>query len=95
MSLADGMAAIVGVTWGRRTNYMVFRHPKSLVGSTTFFVVSLAILFGFSALSGTALNLGIIIGLASMATAIENLGVAGLDNLLVPVLIGVALTRVA
>jgi len=93
MSLADGLAAVVGVTWGRRTSYMIFRHPKSLVGSVTFFAVSVAILFGYSAMSGSPLNLGIILGLAIMATAIENLGVAGLDNLLVPVVIGVALAR--
>ena len=70
------------------------RHPKSLEGSATFFVVSLAILFGYSALSGNPLHLGVIVGLAAMTTAIENLGVGGLDNLLVPLVIGVALEHI-
>ncbi len=95
MSLADGLAAVVGVTWGKRTRYMVFRHPKSLEGSATFFVVSLAILSGYSALSGTPLQPSTILGLAAATTLIENLGVAGLDNLFVPLVIGVALTRLA
>ena len=95
MSLADGMAAVVGVTWGRSSQYMVFGHPKSMIGSATFFVVSLAILSACSMWFGVPMQLGVIVGLAAATTLIENLGVGGLDNLLVPVVIGVALTQLS
>lgn len=91
MSLADGMAAVVGVTYGRRTQYQVFGHPKSILGSSTFFIISLAILFGYSAVSGHSLSWGFVVALATATTAIENVGIEGIDNLLVPLLVGVTL----
>ena len=93
MSLADGFAAVVGVTWGKSTNYKIFRHTKSIVGSATFFVVSLAILAGYSYVSGQTLQPGMIVGLAMLTTAIENVGIGGLDNLFVPLVVGVVLVQ--
>ncbi len=94
MSLADGLAAIAGVTWGKRTQYKIFGHCKSVVGSATFLVVSVLLLTGFSQLSGTMLQPSVILGIAVMTMAIENLGVFGLDNLLVPLVVGVALEAI-
>ncbi|HEX8182734.1 MAG TPA: hypothetical protein VF575_03995 [Candidatus Saccharimonadales bacterium] len=95
MSLADGLAAVTGVTWGGKTEYKVFRQTKSIVGSATFLVVSIGILVAYSLLSGTVLSPLTIAGLAMTATAVENVGVAGLDNLLIPLLVGVALLYAA
>lgn len=95
MSLADGLAAIMGVRYGKRHHYLVLGHPKSLVGSATFFVVSLILLIGFSVLSGTTISPFFILGVASVATLIENLGVKGLDNLLIPVFVALSLGLVA
>jgi len=92
MGLADGMAAITGVTWGKSTRYRVFGYHKSIVGSLTFFAVSVALLVGYSLVALHGLHPGLIIGLALSATVIENLGVYGLDNLLAPLLVGVVLT---
>lgn len=86
MSLADGLAAVIGVRYGKQS-YLVFRHRKSWLGSLTFFAVSLAILVGYGQLAGAAVNHALLIGGASLATIIENLGVRGLDNVLVPLLI--------
>jgi len=94
MSLADGLAAVVGVTWGKDTQYKVLGHTKSVVGSLTFFVVSLALLTGYSMITMHTIDVTLIIGLAAAATAIENFGGYGLDNLLIPLLVGVVLTRV-
>src|SRR5665213_2636370 len=47
MALADGMAAIIGVQYGNRQKYLVFGHPKSVAGTLTFFIVSIAILLAF------------------------------------------------
>lgn len=86
MSVADGMAAIIGTRFGKGQRYYVLGQAKSIIGTATFFVVSLALLVGYSALVAP-LALPLIIGVAVTATLIENLGVQGLDNILVPLLV--------
>jgi phytol kinase len=90
MSLADGLAAIVGTTYGKRTRYKFLGHTKSIVGTLTFFVVSVLILVAFSHY-GYLLAPTSIILLAVAASLIENVAVHGLDNLLVPVFMSVLL----
>lgn len=90
MSLADGLAAIVGIRYGKQS-YLVFGHRKSIMGSSAFFVVSLLIVIGYAQLSGVSLGWVSLLGLAALTTVIENVGVKGLDNLLVPVLVAVVL----
>ncbi len=91
MSLADGFAAVIGTRYGQRFRYIVFGHAKSVLGTFTFLVVSAVILWGYSKQSGQYLTAVFIFDLSVAASAIENLGVAGLDNLLVPVLVAGAL----
>lgn len=91
MSLADGFAAVVGTNYGQRFRYIVFGHAKSILGTFTFLVVSALVLAGYSHQSGQYLTVVFIFDLAVAASAIENIGVAGLDNLLVPVLVAGAL----
>jgi len=95
MSLADGMAAIVGVEYGikRGKKYHVFGHSKTIIGTLTFFVVSFALLFGYSA-DTSRLSLAWVGIIAAGATVLENLAVAGVDNLLVPLLVALVLTNV-
>jgi len=83
MSLADGFAAVMGVRYGKQS-YLMFSHRKTLVGSLTFFVTSLAILVGYSHFAGAHLSLLFVAGAAAAAAVIENFAVAGLDNLLLP-----------
>ncbi len=92
MSLADGLAAVVGTRYGQRFRYVVFGHAKSLLGTLAFLITSMLVLFGYSQGSGQYLTAIFIFDLAVAAAAIENLGVGGLDNLLVPVLVAGALT---
>lgn len=92
MSLADGFAAVMGVRFGRQS-YLVFSHRKSLVGTLTFFFTSLAILAAYAQLASVHLGAVFMIGAAALAALIENLGVAGLDNLLVPVAIAWLLVK--
>ena len=93
MSLADGLAAIIGVRYGRRNQYHILGAVKSVAGTLTFFVVSLLLLIGYAQYSGAHLSLLYIVGLAAATSAIENLGAYGLDNLLVPLLIATALAH--
>ena len=90
MSLADGLAAVTGVRYGKQS-YLVFGHRKSLVGSLTFFVVSLVILLFFDLMVGTPRGPLFFTGIAALATIVENIGVKGLDNLLVPLLVAALL----
>jgi phytol kinase len=90
MSLADGLAATTGIMWGRSSQYKVFGHTKSVVGTATFVIVSMMIFASFSLFTHHAFSLWFIpIGLA--AAIIENVAVRGLDNLFVPLLVAVAL----
>jgi len=93
MSLADGLAAVFGVRYGNRYKYLVFGHPKSIVGTSTFFVVSLAILLGFRQWADVSLGLGAAVGISALASIVENLAVHGLDNLVLPVVVALLLTR--
>jgi phytol kinase len=91
MSLADGFAAVVGVRYGQTHTYKVLGHTKSLVGSATFFAISVIILLAFTHYSYLILAPYELVGLALGATIIENFGIQGLDNLLVPVAIAAGL----
>jgi phytol kinase len=90
MSLADGAAAVIGARFGKRNSYRIFGQRKSWAGSAAFLVVSLAILGWFMLISPTVPVL-FVVGLACAATALENAGWKGFDNLFVPVLIAVVL----
>jgi phytol kinase len=90
MSLADGLAAVIGVRYGKDNSYKIFRHIKSVIGSLTFFVITASILVGYAVVSHAALRPLDIFALSLMATAVENIAVFGLDNLLVPLLIALA-----
>jgi dolichol kinase len=95
MSVADGMAAIIGVEYGmkqQRWKYHVFGHAKTVIGTLTFFVISAAILFGYSA-DTMRLAWYYVPLIAAATTVIENIGIYGLDNLLAPLLVAVILTQ--
>jgi phytol kinase len=91
MSLADGFAAIIGIRYGKRSQYHVLDQVKSVAGTAAFIVVSTIILFVYRHYSGAHLSIGYIIGLALAAALIENVAVLGLDNLLVPLLVALPL----
>ena len=84
LCLADGLAALIGIRFGKTTVYKVFGSTKSIVGTVTFFAVSLAILTAYAILAPTGLSVPQIVIGAALAAFLENLGVLGLDNLLVP-----------
>ena len=94
MSLADGLAAVIGTRWGNSRRYTVFGSPKTVVGTITFFVVSCAILSYYAAISGALSPMILIAPIALAATILENLAVRGLDNLAVPLFVAGALLLV-
>ena len=84
MGLADGLAAIAGTHFGENNSYKVFGFKKSIAGSLTFLIVSLAVIFISSHIAGNALpwQTGVLAALS--ATLLEIVAVWGLDNLLLP-----------
>ena len=91
MSLADGLAAVIGTNYKLGIRYQVFGHTKSILGSLTFFIVSLLVLIAYAHFAPHQTFKMIYIVYALGATLLENIGVAGLDNLVVPVFIAVIL----
>jgi len=91
MSLADGLAAVIGIRYGKKNAYRVFGQAKSLAGTTTFFVISLATLLIDVRLGVIHQNVVLLFSLALSASLIENLGAYGLDNIFVPLLIACVL----
>lgn len=95
LALADGLAAIVGVKYGKKTAYNVLSHGKSLVGSLTFFIVSLAIFTSSMLFISHATSpslFGWFIWSALALTLIENISWYGLDDVTVPISVILILT---
>jgi dolichol kinase len=99
MALADGFAAVVGVAAKKKTTIFKFNgHTKTIIGSTTFFVISYALnLVYWFALEGSVLNSGgmsvmtpIIFSIVSstLLTLVEIISPKGSDNVIVPLLAG-------
>lgn len=95
MALADGLAAVVGVEFGKRTSYKVLGHTKSVLGSAVFFAISLAIIWGYTIVHDVTLIPLVFVGIAGVATLLENISFKGLDNLTVPLWIAFVLTQIS
>lgn len=98
MSLADGLAAIIGITYGRRNRYTVFGQQKSVAGTLTFYVVATMLVIGFLAVRANGfqeLTFPFVAVWLPIATAfLENISVMGTDNITVPLLVMITLTYV-
>jgi len=92
MSLADGFAAVVGERFGKQS-YLIFGHRKSLAGSLTFYIVSMAIFVFYVYGSGTDLSPFVVVVTSLVATGVENVAVKGLDNIVLPIFVSVVLSR--
>ncbi len=91
LSIADGLAAVVGLGWGDTNSYKVLGRAKSIAGTAAFIVASFFILVAYSLLSGSSTSLLTILWLPFAAAATENIAVQGTDNLVIPLLIAVVL----
>jgi dolichol kinase len=95
LALADGIAALIGVHYGKRTAYTIISHGKSLAGSAAFFIVSFCIFAGASVLVADDKLPAYYVSFAGAAlilTVVENVSWYGLDDITVPVSVIVILT---
>lgn len=93
MSVADGLAAVIGVRYGVTHKYLVFRRVKSLAGTSAFLIASLLILTASSHYGHLSLGAAQIVIISLAAGLLENIGIDGLDNILVPLFVAVALIK--
>jgi phytol kinase len=96
LSLADGFAALVGTRFlkHRKHKYNVFGQPKTIMGTATFYVFSLLITAAVVLYDQPVYNavaMGLIFWLPLSTTLLENLGVYGTDNVLIPMLVVIVL----
>lgn len=91
LSLADGLAALIGKNFGKKSNYKIFGYNKSVLGTLTFWLASLAILIMANHFGALGIGLMTFIWLPMLSAIAENIGTYGLDNVLVPVLVVLAL----
>lgn len=87
MGLADGLAAVTGTLWGKKSEYRILGAKKSWVGSATFLMTALVITIGYSLLSGHQLPWFIYALLPVVATMLESVGLWGVDNVTVPIFV--------
>jgi phytol kinase len=91
LGIADGLAAVVGTLFGGGHQYKVFGSKKSRAGTITFFVSVFIIIWICGILNGPHDTWTTLIWLPALATIAENLGVQGLDNLFIPILVAISL----
>jgi phytol kinase len=88
MALGDGLAGLIGRNV-ESPKWVLFGQTKSSVGTMTMAVVSGLVLIGLARWSGADLSLPAALGMVAMATGLEQLSWSGLDNLSVPLSVGV------
>jgi phytol kinase len=102
LGLADGLAAVIGTRYGKKTGFKVMGQRKSRHGTVTFFVCSTLITFwalimmnsSIAGTSGAGLLVTLLLSAAfgGVLTAAELTGVRGVDNVSVPILSAVGLS---
>jgi phytol kinase len=83
MALADGLAGLLGANFSSH-RWQIFGQTKSIIGTATMALVTLLVL----ALLLPNLPWHVVIAIATSATLLEQFSWAGLDNLTVPLLVG-------
>ena len=95
LAIGDGLAALVGVKYGKSNQYKVGDNIKSIAGSVAFFAVSVAIIATVYAINLDTVSvsgIAILLCLPLLVTLIENFFVGGLDNVLVPLAVVLVLS---
>jgi phytol kinase len=99
VALADGFAAIIGTKFGGNWRYKIFGHTKTIIGSMTFWIVSICILGVGLLPAHNAIPLNhytvLLISLPPILTLVENFAALGTDNLAIPVVTIIALQLAA
>jgi len=90
VALADGLAAVAGISYGKNWGYKVLHHRKTVIGSMVFWLVTLCV-FGAGLLPAHSIisfqdYFILLLILPPVFTLAENFSVFGLDNLVIPLM---------
>ena len=83
MTFGDGLAGLLGKNLKSKT-WIIFNQKKSLIGTTTMFLVSLIITGSLAYFGNHEISFFLPL-IALLATTIEQFSIAGIDNLFVPI----------
>ena len=84
MTLGDGLAGLIGKNFKSKT-WKIFSQKKSLIGTTTMFVISLLVLSILGYTNNFNFNY-YYFWIALLATLLEQISIIGIDNLSVPII---------
>ena len=87
MACGDGLAGLVGRSVAS-PRWSVLGQTKSLVGTTTMLAVSFGVLLALAATTGPVVHGSTALLLAAVATGLEQISPAGIDNPSVPLTVG-------
>lgn len=87
MACGDGLAGLVGRNMAS-PRWSVVGQTKSLAGTTTMLAVSFGVLLTLAATTSPGANGSMALLLAAVATGLEQISPAGIDNLSVPLTVG-------
>jgi phytol kinase len=89
LSLADGLAAFIGLNFGKHWKYKVYHHTKTVIGSMAFWIASACILGTGLLFAHNSIDFShyvfLVILLPPVLTVLENVSIMGLDDLVIPV----------
>ena len=95
VALADGLAAVAGTNFGQKWRYKVFGQTKTVVGTMTFWLVSLCVIGAGVLFVRPLINFNdyllLLLVLPPILALLENFAKYGSDNLIIPIAIIVAL----
>ncbi len=90
VALADGLAAVAGISIGKRWEYRVFGYKKTIIGSMIFWIASVEILTAGLLAAHNVFQFQsyyyLLLLLPPLLTAVESISLFGLDNLAIPIL---------
>ena len=84
MTLGDGLAGLIGKNFKSRS-WKIFNQKKSILGTTTMFLISLFVLSILGYINNINFNY-YYFGIALLATLLEQISIIGIDNLSVPII---------
>jgi dolichol kinase len=98
LALADGTAAVVGRFWGIRNTYFVFgnKHLKKSVAGSVAFLLSAVVVMGIAWFIGgesviREYTFACLVGIPIISLTLENTMPFGIDNIVTPVYVTIAL----
>ena len=84
MTFGDGLAGLIGKNF-KSKNWTIFNQKKSIIGTTTMFLISLLVISILGYKNNIDFNY-YYFGIALLATLLEQISIIGIDNFSVPII---------